>query len=70
MSLPCVRRQIEQDRPSFGLQLKGFHAYVVKRCAAIDHSHLSVVHIHKLALHRLHNVRIKVSQVSYVKKSC
>lgn len=69
ISLPCVRRQIEHDRPSHGLQLKALRAYIGKRCTGINHSHLSAVYTHRLALHRLHNVRIKVSRVSYVKKS-
>lgn len=44
MSLPCVRRQIEHDRSSSGLQLKAFHAYIGNRHAGIDRSHLSAVH--------------------------
>lgn len=60
MSLRCVRRQTEHDRPSSRLQLKAFHAHIGKRFAGINHSSLRAVHTHKLALCRLYNLRIKV----------
>lgn len=61
MSLRCIGRQIEHDRPASRLQLKAFHACTGEKPPGIDHSPLGAIHTRRPALQRLHNARIKVS---------